>query len=520
MSPDDRLGEKEVQTERQRMEEIRQRLSAIDRVHIIEQAQALRTFQEKIDTADEINVLPKIALQDVPKKAQELLLTKEIRGNVTLFHHNVFTNALTYVDLILPLPEITGEELWLVRLLTTILPQVGAANRSYAENLEYIQEHTGGISAGLSVNHQVYDCNVITPTLHIRGKALDRKAGYLFRLLFDVITAINCTEKNRIQELIFKHYTNLQSSFTQNAIKYATNLSASGLNTANYLNNAWYGLEYFHRVKKLYENFDKCIDDLVSRLEALQKRLLSVQGAHLVVCCDQTAYSKYLENDFDGLIDLPGKAFTHWSEHFAIPKSGPQARVISSPVAFSARAFQIGSYGEALSPAICLAANLFENKTLHKRIREQGGAYGGGTSYNPTSGTFYFYSYRDPNICSTIAAFDEAIGCLLAGDFDSNDLEEAKLEMVQALDAPIAPGSRAEVAYSRFREGKTTEMRQAFRDRLLGADHKQVIQATEQIAAAYRKSNFITFAGKQLIERENKKLPSPLPVRQAMYNDL
>jgi Zn-dependent M16 (insulinase) family peptidase len=42
-------------------------------------------------------------------------------------------------------------------------------------------------------------------------------------------------------------------------------------------------------------------------------------------------------------------------------------------------------------------------------IREKGGAYGAGCSVNE-SGTFSFYSYRDPKIESTYENFEKALG--------------------------------------------------------------------------------------------------------------
>ena len=41
----------------------------------------------------------------------------------------------------------------------------------------------------------------------------------------------------------------------------------------------------------------------------------------------------------------------------------------------------------------------------HTAIREQGGAYGGGASYNAGRGSFSFYSYRDPRVEGTLKDF-------------------------------------------------------------------------------------------------------------------
>ena len=42
---------------------------------------------------------------------------------------------------------------------------------------------------------------------------------------------------------------------------------------------------------------------------------------------------------------------------------------------------------------------------------------------------------------------------VVKGEFDATDIEEAKLEIIQGMDSPIAPGSQAETAYSWWRRG-------------------------------------------------------------------
>jgi len=120
------------------------------------------------------------------------------------------------------------------------------------------------------------------------------------------------------------------------------------------------------------------------------------------------------------------------------------------------------------------------------------------------SGNFYFYSYRDPHIYHTLEAFDKAIKTILEGHFSEEDLSEAKLEMVQSMDSPVSPGSRADLAYGWLREGKTVEVRQKFRDKLLALTKEQVIEAVKTIIKPnWEKGITVVFAGKELLEKEN-----------------
>jgi Zn-dependent M16 (insulinase) family peptidase len=59
-------------------------------------------------------------------------------------------------------------------------------------------------------------------------------------------------------------------------------------------------------------------------------------------------------------------------------------------------------------------------------VREKGGAYGAGVRINE-SGLIDFYSFRDPNIWRTYENFERAVISACNGEFDSREIEEAKL---------------------------------------------------------------------------------------------
>ncbi len=518
LHPDPDLASKELINETERLQETSKILTDAYKERIVMQTEALEALQEE-DEEQSIDVLPKISLDSISKEVRHLALKQQKVENLEVFHHNTFTNNITYADLVFSMPHINEEDLWLVRLFSVLLPQVGNGYRSYQETLEYIQENTGGIGSFTMLNHQVEEANAFTPTFHLRSKAMYHKADKLFSLMFDMATNPNFTDRARLKELIFKHYTNLQSGFVSNSLKYAMSLAASNISIAGKVNNAFYGLDYLHKLKSLAENFDEQSDWLIENLERMAKTLLCTRGPHLILACDSSELIKYIDNGFEGLQDLPEQAFTPWSAKYDLKAMQHQGRIIASQVAFTTKVCKTISYSHPDSAALSLAAFLFDNVVLHKRVREQGGAYGAGGIANIMSGTFSFYSYRDPNIEKTLKAFDEALQDIRNHQFDELDLEEAKREMIQSLDSPIAPGTRAEIAYSWYREGKTQEMRQAFRDACLQATCTDIVRVVEQhLIPQFADAVAVSFAGKELLEKENMALiqsgHSPLHVEK------
>lgn len=506
MRPDPTLSEKEVQLEKKILVLIKESLSPPQINEIMNHTKLLADFQKKQEEED-VNVLPKISLNDIPLSAKNYLLIQEKVGDLSVFHHNVFTNDILYADLIFNLPHLAEEDLVYLRLFTVILTQVGCGGRSYQENLEYIQGNTGGVEAGISLNLQAFNHLIFTPTFHIRGKALNRKIPKLFSLLYDMASSARIDHLKRLKEIIIKHFTGMETRLNQNALKYAINLSASSLNVASKVANELYGLSYFWKIRDMVKNFDEQGPEILAKLQEIQKQVTCLENPHLVLSGHSEMYNTIKTHQFYGLKEMETKAYEPWKGQYPLNPLLPQGKVIASPVSFIGKVFPTVSYTHPDAPALNVASFLFDNLTLHRKIREQGGAYGGGAVSNPMSGNFYFYSYRDPNVVSTLQAFDEAVQNVLDGNFDDLDLEEAKFEMIQGLDSPTSPGSQAEVAYGWWREGRTLGVRQHFRNQLLSLTREDVIGAVERIIAKQMDQGAtVVFAGKELLEKANEEL--------------
>ena len=515
MVPDAQLAATEILAEKAELQEVREKLTTDQENQLLKQAAELAEAQNAQQNAD-ISVLPKFEISDVPKEVRVFELKQEKVGPLEVFSHETFTNDIVYMNLIYDLAQVPHEDLPYVRLMTMLATQVGCGERSYVENLDFIQANTGGIQMALNFNIQADDCSAFSPTLTIRGKALHRKSEQLCQLIHDLATSIDFSNVSRLRELIHKHYNSLQEGLTSNAIRYAINLSASGLDPSSYIANKWHGLEYFVTIRNLSIHFDDEVERLIAKLNELKGKLLGLANPHLVITCDPETYDELKQKSFYSLNQLPRKPYTPYKPDFTTEPVSSQARLIASPVAFIGKVLKTIPYEHPDSPALSLAAYICDNVILHQKVREQGGAYGGGATSNTLTGNFYFYSYRDPNIMSTLEAFHEAIDMLINGDFDEEDLEEAKLEMIQKSDSPVAPGSRGIEAYSLMREKKTTALRQLQRTAMLNTTKQQVIDAAKlHLATMMRHAATVVFASKHLVDKENglmiQKGLSPLP---------
>lgn len=506
LEPDPSLAEKESEQEKNTLAEIRSQLSPDQVKEIIEKTEELAEIQKKQEN-ENVEILPKVTLQDVGKQSRDFALSKETFHTIEVFHHECFTNKIVYADLVFDLPDIPEKELPLLRLFTTLLPELGNGGRDYKSTLEYIQEHTGGIGCSLSLHQQASDFHEFKPTLGLRGKALHRNIEKLFPLMREMITSADFTDAARIKELLDQHHTSLENSLNHNPLKYASNLSASNISIPSRISNYWHGLDYVLAIRKIVAAFNDTPLGLIDFFKSLQQRVLGLQGAHLILSCDDDAFSLIKKEGYFGLDEISCKPFDAWKGDYALAKVQSQGRMISAPVAFTSLTYTSLPYVHPHAPLLNIASHLFENKTLHKRVREQSGAYGAGASSNALAGQFSFYSYRDPHIASTVQAFKESVEKIAQGQFNERDLEDAQLGILQGMDAPVPPGSRGLIPYSWKLSGRTLDIRQAYRDNLLNAKRSDVQQVVaKHLIPQLNQGTLVTFADAALLQKENKLL--------------
>ncbi|MBN1914707.1 MAG: insulinase family protein [Parachlamydiales bacterium] len=506
MAPNPTLAQKEQKEEESYLQSLQEHLSPKESKHIVEQSKALYDYQKSLETQS-IECLPKITLKDIFKHTIDYSLIEENKENAQLFFHDTFTNNITYVDLALSFPHIPSDLLSELFFFSSILFQIGSTKRTYSETLSSIQSHIGGVGAYLSRHIFLKDPSLCAPAFHIRGKALDKHLPFLFEIIQEQITSADFSNTKRIEELLRKKFTHIQNSIPQNALSYAITQSQSGMDLPSYLSYRWLGLSYYYEMKNMIENIPTELPKLIEKLEYLHHLILHMHSPHLIVTSSSKTYSALHKKDFYGLLSLPQHPQEEWTGKYPLPQSLSQARIIASPVASTCVSYHTVGYTHKDAPALLVATNLLTNLYLHKKIREEGGAYGGGANYSPSSGKFYFYSYRDPHIARSVHAFKRSVESLLSQKFSSEDLEEAKLGILQHIDAPISIGSRGITAYGWHKVGKTLEQREKFRHQIIHVTKEQITNALQNhLLPQINQGVVVTFGEKNFLQRENLEL--------------
>ena len=499
--PDTELEERQRQTELDRLAAIESKLSAEDKQRIVADALRLKADQE---AKQNLEALPTLELTDIPMAFEDVPSRDvEVRRATVEFYPQP-TNGITYLDLRSDFAALSAEEKDLLPLFSRVLTQSGAAGQDYVQIAARIASHTGGVGAAAQVQSLAARDDYLQSFV-VSGRALDRNAQPFIELLTDLVARLEI-EPKRLKEVIAEISTRLESSLAGLGFQFALLRAHSKLSSEGAINDRLQGIGMLHTMRKLARVGEKDLGDVIARLDLIRTKLFRSDALRIIVTCEEGMIQP-LEDLLTGLVGALPPGATH-AEPFKPPplEVAPEARTAPVPVAFNVRIFKTVRYTHPDSPALLVLANYLRDTFLHRELREKGGAYGGYAQAGVASGTFYFGSYRDPNIARTYDVFDQAVEWVTEGEIDAENLKEAVLGAcgdVDPLESPDIKGRREATNRS---TGFTRDARESFKHRLLqvtAEDLRRVARSYLTLAPAAQ----TTVAGPDLVDEARKERP-------------
>ncbi|GAB4346136.1 MAG: insulinase family protein [Gammaproteobacteria bacterium] len=475
--PDPEKGQRDAAAEAERLARIKAELDDARKQEILQLARALEARQNQKDDPE---ILPKVTLADVPPdmKIPEPAGSSDSGVAATWYHAG--TNGLVYVQQIVELPEIDEALLPLLPLFASYLSEVGSGGRDYRETQALQAALTGGIHASLSVRGGIEEVNDGRSLFVLSGKALNRNQNALCDLMQETFETARFDELPKLRELVAQSRAYAEQGVTDNGHMLAMLGASSGMSAAASLAHQWRGLEGIRRLKRLDDSLDEQanLEAFAEKLERLRNMLQEAPRQFLVVS-EEAQSEEIVEHLRQLWANRPAAAHTELFHPRHQPQRVASAWTTSTAVNFCGRAYRAVPPGHPDAAALTVLSAYLRNNYLHRAIREQGGAYGGGASYDGDSGSFRFFSYRDPRLKETLEDFDRSVEWLMSEKPEPRYLEEAILGTIARIDQPGSPAGEAKSAFHNTLHGRTPEQRRRFRQRVLQTTYADLQRVAE-----------------------------------------
>ncbi|XID74047.1 insulinase family protein [Alkanindiges sp. WGS2144] len=492
LKPDPQKSMRDQAREQAQLEQVEQQLNDEKRQQLIEQARLLEARQVQ---EDDLSLLPKVGLADIPADlhiVEGTTSSLKVNGQrVPFYQYAAGTNGLYYQQVLIQIPDEVLQSP-LLGIYTSLVGELGAGHMSYLELQQAQAMVSGGVHLGASFRSAIDNAEQASSYLVLATKALNEKTEAL-QLLKTAFEQLRFDEKDRILELLQQRKTRWQSRLSGAGHSYALQTASrhmSALARRDYYNAGLPALVWLKTLVQDIEQNPQALDQLIQDLQQLHQQVMSLPKQFLLVAEQEKipALSEQLQQVWQ-------QALTQPQVHGLATKNYPAeqqdiAWLIQANVQFCAAAYPAVPVNHPDACALMVLGPYLKNGFLHRALREQGGAYGGGASYDGNACAFRFHSYRDPRLSETFKDFIASIDWLLYEKQEAYQLEEAILGLIASMDKPGSPAGEAITACHAMLHGRTPEFRRNMRADLL----KVTLDDLKRVAQQYIKSQAPTRA--------------------------
>ena len=473
LAPDAELNSQVADAERQRLEKLKAGMSESDIDAVVELAAALEKRQAE---EDDPGILPQVTLADVNPQLSYVAPTAEHADGLAATEYVAGTNGILYQQLLCQLPDLSADQITWLPFFAQAWTEVGAGGNDYLTQQQKQTAIVGSLSSYATIKAQVDDCSRLSGYLVMTGKALGGQAEAFSSLMQETWQTSVFNEEKRLTDLLGQAKARKEQGITGSGHALAMSAAAAQLNPTAHFMNEIGGLPQIARLKARVNHIrNQGAGELVSVLESISQAIGSNPEAALLVHDEASAGShRAALSSCWGQSAESRSGTVHWS-----PSDTAQYWMVDSQVNFCAMAFPTVTLNHPDAAALSVLGGVLRNGFLHTAIREKGGAYGAGATQDSSIAGFKFYSYRDPRVEGTFDDFSRSVDWVLNLKDGDALVDQAILGLIGSLDRPGSPAGEAKQAFHMDRTGRTREIRQTFRDRLLQVKWADVQRVTD-----------------------------------------
>jgi hypothetical protein len=471
----------------------------------------LREKQIEPDTPEALALLPKLKISQIPKTIETIPLEKKDISGIPAMEHDVFTNGIAYLDLAFDVSDVSEDLQPLLPLLAKLSSGMGAAGFGYEEMAKRISVKTGGLDCHLAAGMKI-DGKGNWQKMIFQIKALHRNISSAVKIAADILADGDLSDDLRARDLIAEAKNRLHSSIIPAGHAFARMTAAASFSVPTYRDEEWTGITQFRLLSRISERFSDKKETIRRKLAGLREMLFRKERLILNLTADSEGLS-LLSEAVATLVNrlesggAPGPP--------SIPGLHPVHAGISVPaqVCYVAKVIRAPSYSEPLSASLLVLARELSSGYLYKRIRVQGGAYGGMSLYDTMNGNLSFLSYRDPNFVKTLAVYKDAVDYISKKRIEPQELEKSIIGTIGSLDKPMDPSSRGYIAMVRDFAGLTDNNRQEFRNQVLKTSPESIIEAANRhLKPAAKSGSVAVYAASERLTAANEVLDTKLKI--------
>ena len=464
----------------------------------------LRSFQEQVDSPENLAKLPLLSRSDIKKEAEGFSIKEsEIDGKKALLH-DYRTCGISYTTLLFDLKDLPGDLYPYASILQNVLGQIDTDKHKYAD----LNNELGLVSGGLNFSKDMFvsedDPEKYVYTFQMRAKYLYKNTKAVFELAKEIIFESHLDDTVRLYEIIAEMRSQMQSSMISSSHSVAAGRAAAGLSTADRIMEINSGIDFYRFISAIVDDFENKTDQLTAKLKETAKCIFRPENFFIDITSENEQGAENLKGIIKEIDDSLYRDEVRKEQFRPELLKENEGFMTAGQVQYVCRAGYFLEKGEKINGYIPVLKTILGYQYLWENVRVKGGAYGCFSRFGK-NGIGYFVSYRDPNLEGTIKVYEDALSFIEKFDVDERTMTKFVIGTFSELDIPLTPALKGLRSLRAYMTGTKLEDVQKRRDETLSCTPEDIRKCAAYLKSILSKKRLVVVGSAAAI-KENSEL--------------
>lgn len=501
VKPEPGLTSQEDEELKKKLADYKATLTDEQKKQIVEETKALREYQQKPETQEDLEKIPLLKRSDLRKEVRSLHVHHEEAGDIKVLHHALETNGIHYMNLVFKIDNVTREDIPRLGFLSDIIGLTDTENYSFNDFANAVNIYTGGMSAQIKIYPHMD--GEVTLAWEARTKFIFENFAKATELLEEMLFRFDFSDDKRLHDLLKQNISRLEMKFQSAGHTAAALRAASYYSPSAALTEESSGIAYYQYLKDFERDFDNKVKVFRERVEVLRKNILRKENLMGDTTGNDTALEQmkqYIPTLVEKLYDSPvepAKLILDCEKKNEGFKNAAKIQYVARTGDFTKAGYQFSGAMKVLK--VILGYDYFWQK-----IRVEGGAYGCMSDFT-REGRISFVSFRDPNLENTYDVFEKTPEYLRNFKVDERTMTKYVIGTISNMDTPLTPYQKGIRGLTAYMTGVSMEMIQKTRDEVINATVED-IQALADVVEKTMAQGYLCVIGNEDKIQEQKDM--------------
>ncbi len=441
---------------RKELETYTQNLTDVEKEQLIQHNQALITYQEAPDSKENLNKLPLLTIEDIPRDKEAFQFEKSMIKDTKVLYHESDAMDIAYVTVGFDIGFIPEDQLGILAFMSRVLMKMSTQKRHYSALNDEINILTGGIQVGLHVYDHKESARYYVPKLEVKGKSFVGHLDDLYRLIREILLETDFSDASRMRDLLNESKSRMQMSLKSAGHNTAIARGQGSISRVGSFKERIRGLYFYDELVLWQSRSDDELRDLGGLMKKLLEDIVTADGLTVGITTRSDYKAETIESTKQFVYGLPNLDKNRDSVEVSLIDFGNEGIRMTSDVQYVGAVNNFKDKGFEYHGSLKVLNTMINLDYLWNSIRIKGGAYGAFAGVN-RNGIMYFASYRDPNLTETLNAYQSIHTFVESLEVDERELTKYIIGTISPMDQPLTPSMENDKMLSIYHSEITQE---------------------------------------------------------------